>query len=452
MAKTRDVAAVDLGASHGRVIKGSFDGERLEIAVVHDFENSPVVLGGSIYWNHISLAANAIAGIAKAGGIASVGVDAWGHDFIPVTRDGSLLGSMYCYRDRRTARIDAGVTRKLKTFETYMTTGSGANPIATVCQLAALKQEEPAIYQAADTLLFVADYVSYLLCGQRFCNETQVSMGGMYDVAGRGWCAGVLEGLGLKGTWGTIARCGQIVGETPAGVKVVAVAAHDTASAFSFLPCYSDNNLILSNGTWALIGIKTAAPLLEKAAYECGLQAELGSFGEFMQICNLTGLWLLQELVKEWRGVDYQALNEAARRSDYDQIIDTQDESLAQPGNMAAKICDMIRRQGGVAPATPVEFYRCVLLSLCGQFNKGIRALETIYGRSYGAINVVGGGARNTYFNELIAQTTRKPVLAGPFEATAIGNILVQLMALGEIKDAAQAQAVLERSFAVTQY
>jgi len=446
MQKPVRALAVDLGASHGRVIRGTYDGDRLTMETVCDFPNMPVIVNGTYYWDHVALAANVLKGIEQAGEAASVGVDAWGHDYIPVSENGELIGQMFCYRDPRTTRIAPYMAEHLPELEAFLLTGEGVNAIATRAQLCALKKELPDTYAAARGILTVADYVNYLLCGVRKVNETQVSMGGMMDLQTREWCVPALEKLGLRTSWGDIARCGEVLGKTPEGMAVVAVAAHDTASALSFLPQYRDDHLLLSSGTWALVGVKEDHPVMTEETLRANLQAELGA-GEMLQINNLTGMWLMQELERQWGKIDYAQLNAEAAQSDYRETIDTQHGTLSLSGDMENKIKQLLTDGGKQLPETHADYYRCILFSLIEKFKETIAVLERIYHKKYTAIHIVGGGAKNTYFNQLIANETGKTVIAGPYEATAIGNILEQLCALGVIKSRAEAAAVLERSF-----
>ena len=441
-----NVLAVDLGASHGRVIRGCYDGEKLTMETVCDFPNMPVIVNGTYYWDHVALAANVLKGIEQAGEAISVGVDAWGHDYIPVSENGELIGQMFCYRDPRTTRIAPYMAERLSELDAFLLTGEGVNSIATRAQLCALKAELPDTYNAAAGILTVADYVNYLLCGVCRVNETQVSMGGMMDMQTRGWSKEVLEKLGLRSSWGEIARCGEILGKTADGKAVVAVAAHDTASALSFLPQYADDHLLLSSGTWALVGVKENNPVMTEETLRANLQAELGA-GEMLQINNLTGMWLMQELERQWGKIDYDTLNAEAAKSDYCETIDTQNGALSLSGDMENKIKKLLLEEGRKLPETHAEYYRCVLFSLIKKFKETIAVFERIYHKKYTAIHIVGGGAKNTYFNQLIANETGKKVIAGPYEATAIGNILEQLCTLGVIKTREEAAAVLERSF-----
>lgn len=438
--------AVDLGASHGRVIRGIYDGEKLELQTVCDFPNMPVIVNGEYFWDHIALAHNVLKGISEAGEAISVGVDAWGHDYIPVSENGELIGQMYCYRDERTSRIAPYMLEHLPELEGFLATGEGVNAIATRAQLAALKAEKPDTYNAAHSILTVADYINYLLCGVYKVNETQVSMGGMLDVVTRDWCRPIMKKLGLRESWGDIARCGEVLGKTADGKAVVAVAAHDTASALSFLPGYQDDHLLLSSGTWALVGIKENNPIMTEETLRANLQAELGA-GEMLVINNLTGMWIVQELERQWGKIDFNKLNAEAAESSYCQVIDTQHHSLSQSGGMEAKICALLEAEGKPLPQSHADYYRCVLFSLCKKFTDTIAVLEQVYNKKYSAIHIVGGGAKNTYFNQMIADRTGMRVIAGPYEATAIGNILEQLVALGVIESREEAAAVLERSY-----
>lgn len=446
MTKPACVLAVDLGASHGRVIRGTYDGEHLTMETVCDFPNMPVMVNGNCYWDHIALAANVLKGVEAAGEALSVGVDAWGHDYIPLSANGEIIGQMFCYRDERTQRIIPYMDAHLQELEGFLATGEGVNPIATRAQLCALKEEMPDTYAAIDSIVTVADYINYLLCGVRKVNETQVSMGGMLDIQTRDWCAPILKKLGLRESWGEIARCGEILGKTPSGMAVVAVAAHDTASALSFLPDYQDDHLLLSSGTWALVGIKENNPVMTEQTLRANLQAELGA-GEMLVINNLTGMWIMQELERQWGKIDYAALNAEAAKSDYCQVIDSQHHVLTQIGDMESKISGLLAAEGKPLPQSHADYYRCVLFSLCKKFTDTIEVLEEVYGKTYTAIHIVGGGAKNTYFNQMIADLTGKKVIAGPYEATAIGNILEQLVALGVIPSREAAAEVINRSF-----
>lgn len=447
MSEKINVLAVDLGASHGRVIRGTYDGITIVMETVYDFPNQPVKINDSYFWDHIAMAANVQKGIKEAGPAASVGVDAWGHDYIPVTAGGEIIGQMYSYRDARTDRVAADVAGLLSEEESFYKTGEGINGIATRVQLYALKKEKPETYAAADSIVSVADYINYLLCGVKKVNETQVSMGGMMDIKTRDWSEETLAKLTLKPRWGEIARCGEVLGKTEDGMSVVAVAAHDTASAMAFLPNYRDDHLILSSGTWALVGIKTMDPVMDEETLRGALQVELGSGNELLHINNLTGMWLMQELERDWGKVDYDELNAQAALSDYCETVNSQDASLSKPGNMEEKINVLLKEAGKPLPASHAEYYRCILFSLLKQFTDTIELIERKYSKKYTAIHVVGGGAKNKYFNQLIADATGKTVIAGPYEATAIGNILDQLLGLNIIKSRKEAMEIVSRSF-----
>lgn len=441
--------AIDLGASHGRVICGTFDRDEnvLSLQTIHDFPNGPVEKEGSYYWDHEEMVRQIRKGVSAAPDAVSIGVDAWGHDFIPLDDSGETVGDMFCYRDPRTNRVADEFENKLSAREAYDLTGAGTNPIATRVQLFALKKEQPEVYSRCKKIVTVADYINAKLCGVFKCNETQVSMGGMIDPVSRDWNRDVLSRLDLRTEWGEIARSGEILGKTEGGRTVIAIAAHDTASALSFPPGYNDKHLLLSSGTWALVGIKTTKPIINDTTFRANLQVELGSAGEWFQINNLTGMWIVQELEREWGKIDYDLLNKEAEGSSYYQTIDTQAYEISLPGDMSKKIISQLQEAGKPLPKSHADFYRCILLSLCERFCNTIHVLEEVYGKTYDAIHVVGGGAKNRYFNQMIADTTRKKVIAGPFEATAIGNLLEQFLALGIIGSRDEAYEIANRSF-----
>ena len=272
MSENVNVLAVDLGASHGRVIRGVFDGKTIRMETVYDFQNHPMKVGDSYFWDHIAMASNVEEGIKKAGPSLSVGVDAWGHDYIPLSKNGEIIGQMFSYRDSRTDRVAQDVSELVSEEDSYYKTGEGINGIATRVQLYALKKECPDTYEATESIVTVADYINYLLCHEARINETQVSMGGMMDIETRSWSSEILGNLGLKPSFGKIVRCGEVIGKTKDGMNVVAVAAHDTASAFAFLPDYSEDHLILSSGTWALVGIKTRNPIMDEETLRGNVQ------------------------------------------------------------------------------------------------------------------------------------------------------------------------------------
>ena len=438
-AVTKTVAAVDLGASSGRVMLGRVGPATLVLEEAHRFPNRPVPVGGTLHWDILSLYAGVLDGLRAAGGLAdgpldSIGVDSWAVDYGLLDADGALLGNPVHYRDERTAAIpEIGWL--------YGETGIQHAPFNTVYQLLAARNG--AQFAAARRLLLIPDLIAYWLTGVPGTELTNASTTQLIDPRTRDWASGVATQLGLDlGLFPPLRRPGDRIGpllprvaaetglapDTP----VTAVASHDTASAVVAVPATGPDFAYISCGTWSLAGVELASPVLGAASQQANFTNELGVDGTVRYLRNIMGLWLLQECMREWGATEVEPLLRAAAgipgpRS----VVDAADPGFLASGVMTSRIAEACRATGQPVPATPAEFTRCVLDSLALAHRRAVRDAVRLTGRDVAVVHLVGGGARNTLLCRLTADACGLPVVAGPAEATALGNVLIQARAHG---------------------
>jgi rhamnulokinase len=444
-------AAVDLGASGGRVMVGRVGPSLLELSEAHRFPNDPVRLPDGLHWDVLRLYQEVLGGLrsaARAGdGIASVGVDSWGVDYGLLDRGGALLGNPYHYRDARTEAIPGRVHERLPRERLYAVTGVQFLPFNTVYQLAA--DAAAGRLEAAGTMLLLPDLLSYWLTGSAGAELTNASTTGMLDLGGMRWSPRVLEAAGIPaGLLPELRRPGEVIGAPRAevatetglqpGAVVTAVGSHDTASAVAGVPAEGERFAYISCGTWALVGVELEHPVLEAASLAANFTNELGVDGRVRYLRNVMGLWLLQESLRVWaRGglpADLPALlGAAAALPAGGPVIDPDDPAFLPPGDMPARIQAACRDSGQPEPAGQAGVVRCILDSLASAFARTLREVVRLSGREVEVVHLVGGGARNRLLCDLVASACGLPVLAGPVEATALGNVLVQARAHGSV-------------------
>ena len=453
------VLAIDLGASNGRGIVGDFDGERLAISPVHSFPNRMAQIRGAWYWDIIRLYDETLTAMKRAEGFpggppSSVAIDGWAQDFGLLDREGNLLGNVHTYRDPYSAGMKEGFAELMGDEAFYARTGLETGGILSLFQLMGLREKEKAIYENAHTFLFVADLVKYFLTGEKNCCVTLAGLSGLFDIHEGRWSEEILGLAGLKRIFppvsGTRERIGVIdVPGRASRIQLLSVATHDTASALSFIPDQGEGAFLISSGTWSGAGHALAAPETKPEALRQGLLSELGFDESIYLVKNLTGLWIEQELLRQWDlgDVSAAALRLEAGNSHYGHAFDTQSEEFAAPGQMEEKILAALSGHGHPLPEGRAAIYRCVMRSLACKYRDTIEAFEANKGGKFDRIHIVGGGSQNALLNQLTADICGRPVSAGPAEATAIGNIAGQLLALGEIKDVGQAREVVSRSF-----
>jgi rhamnulokinase len=446
-----DFAAVDLGAESGRVVRGRLDGGRVELSVVHRFRNRPLRLPDGLRWNLLALFAEALDGLRRIGApLAGVGVDTWGVDYALLDGAGRVLGLPFHYRDARTDGMVERAHARVPRAELYAVTGIQTMPINTVFQL--LADEGTPALAAAERIALVPDLIALWLSGELANESTNASTTGLLDARSGRWARALIERLRLPAApfagepvqAGT--TLGPVLGHHGIDASVHAVASHDTASAFVAAPLRSPNAAILSSGTWSLLGLEIEEPVLTPQASEFNLTNERGVDGTVRLLRNVMGLWLVQECAARWDASydELQALASAARPDV--PLFDPDDEGLLRPGDMPARIAEACRAGGQQPPADRGEIVRSILVSLACKYRVVLDRLMRVTGRDVDIVHVIGGGARNELLCRLTADLLGRPVLAGPVEATALGNVLVQARAVGELGSLAEMRAVAAAS------
>lgn len=428
---TAAVAAVDLGASSGRVMVGRVGPDRLDLTEVGRFDNVPVTVGGTLHWDVLRLYRGVLDGLRAAGPVASVGVDSWAIDYGLLDADGRLLGNPVHYRDRRTDGVRATVP--------YAVTGIQHLPFNTVYQLVAAAGS--AQLAAAETLLLIPDLIAYWLTGAVGAELTNASTTGLLDARTHEWSADLMARLGIRRSlFPPLRRPGDRVGPVRAGagladgLVVTAVGSHDTASAVAGVPAGSERFAYISCGTWSLVGVELDRPVLTAESAAANFSNEVGVDGTVRYLRNVMGLWLLQESMRTWGTGDLDGLLRAAADVPANRsVVDPDDPVFLPPGDMPARIADACRRLDQPVPSAPAETVRCVLDSLAAAYRRAVADARRLSGREVDVIHLVGGGARNALLCQLTADACGLPVEAGPVEAGALGNVLVQARALGAI-------------------
>lgn len=445
-----------------------FDADGVALREVHRFPNRPVQVNRTLHWDALALWAGVLDGLriaARAGVLSGIGIDSWAIDYALLDADGALLGNPVHYRDARTDGIADAVDRLVPADELYALTGVQRLPFNTVYQLYAAR-ESAAMRQAA-SLLMIPDLFGYWLTGERGGELTNASTTGLFEVRAREWSSLLTKRLALRADLlpqvrepgerlGTVlasvaADCGM-----GAPVPVWTVASHDTASAVLGAPAVDDRFAYISCGTWSLVGVELDAPVTSEAARLANFSNELGVDGSVRFLRNVMGLWLLQESVRTWErtgaAVDLAALlAQAAQLPARRSVIDPDQPQFLPPGDMPARVQDECRRTDQPVPQAPAEITRCILDSLAAAYRRTVQAAGELSGAPVAAIHLVGGGAQNALLCQLTADACELPVVAGPVEAAAYGNVLVQARAAGVITGGrAELRALLRNTDTVT--
>lgn len=443
----RFVAAVDIGASSGRVILAGFDDVQrlLHLEEIHRFENRLHQQAGHDCWDfeHIYREiCNGLERIETRGfELDSIGIDTWGVDYVLLDRAGQPLGLPIAYRDHRTDGVMERVQAKIGREEIYSRTGIQFLQFNTLYQLQALMDENPAWLGQVDKLLLVPDYLHYRLCGQLSCEYTNATTTQLLNVHTGQWDTALLDSIGVPASWFLPpVQPGSVVGNwiSPKGraVKVITPATHDTGSAVAAAPLANERTAYISSGTWSLMGLESRTPLTGPDALACNITNEGGVEGTFRVLKNIMGLWLIQGVRNELGDCSFAELVVAARAVPAGAyLIDPNDASFMNPPSMIEAIQNFCLRSGQGKPVTPGELARCVFESLALLYKQTMAELEQVSGCKFDLIQIVGGGSNNAFLNQLTADYCRVPVATGPVEASALGNICYQLKGLGLLAD-----------------
>lgn len=465
--------AVDLGASSGRVIIGRIEDGALVTRETARFVNGPVALpragGTTLHWDILRLYSGVIDGLRRAGReygqLAGIGIDSWAADYGLLDAEGALVSNPVHYRDERTRGLPAKVFEHIPVHEHYSRTGVQVQPFNTIFQLAA--GAGTAQLAAACRLLLVPDLLGYWLSGVEVTEVTNASTTGLLDVTSHRWSAPVLRALdgGFGTSVGTLlapvvepgTRLGALRPEVVDSVdqsaaELIAVGSHDTASALVAVPASSSEFAFISCGTWSLVGVELTHPVLTEESRAANFTNELGVDGTVRYLRNVMGLWLVQECVRTWseRGGKVELDRLLAAAADVPPlrcVIDVDEPGFMAPGDMPARVVDAATRLGQRPPQTPAEIVRCIVDSLALAYRRAVHQASALAGREVGVVHMVGGGSRNALLCQLTADATGLPVVAGPAEAAAMGNLLVQARALGAVEgDLPYLRAVVESS------
>ena len=471
MSETSKVLAFDFGASSGRAMLFTFDGEKLSIEEMHRFSNDPVTVGGHFYWDVLRLFHEIKNGILKtmhAGhtDILSIGIDTWGVDFGLFDKNGNLLGNPCHYRDSRTDGMIDQADKEVGKRYIFDHTGIQFTFFNTLFQLMAIRKD-PSL-EIAEHLLFAPDIFNYFLTGEMKNEYTIASTSQMLDAKKRTWDKELLEKLSIPTKLlGELVQPGTVIGYLTdelceelgcPKIPVVAVGSHDTASAVASVPVTEDYPYAyISSGTWALMGSELDEPEITDASFRYDFTNEGGVCGKIRFLKNIMGLWIVQECRRQWKRegkeFSFDDLETAARNATpHRSFIDPDDLSFAPPGNMPRRIREFCEKTGQPVPETEGEIIRCAMESLALKCRMVVDALEDVQGKKLEAVHMLGGGIKDTMFCEFVASATGKKVLAGPVEATSTGNALMQLMAMGKISDLTSARKVVKASFPVKTY
>jgi len=463
--------AIDLGAESGRAMLGRI-GERLTLDEVHRFWNGPVHVGDHIHWDILRLWSEIQNGLRIAAGngegsLAGIGVDTWGVDFGLLDSSDYLIGNPYHYRDARTNGMIEAACQILPLEEIYNQTGIQFMQLNTLFQLFAMRQENDPALQSARTLLTIPDLFNFWLTGTKANEFTISTTTQCYNPREKRWASELLAALDIpQHIFGQIVPPGTLLEQLRASVAedasceripVIAVGSHDTASAVAAVPAEGNDFIYISSGTWSLIGIESYEPIINANSLKYNVTNEGGVCDTIRFLKNIMGMWLLQESRRQWakagKNYSYDELtNLAAEAPALKSFVSVADNRFLAPGNMVERIQAFCRETNQPVPQTHAEVVRCILESLALEYRWGTEKLRELSGKALPVIHIIGGGSRNRLLNQFTADATGCEVIAGPVEATAIGNVLLQAIGLRHLSSLAEGRALVLRSFDVTSY
>ena len=462
----KNYLAFDLGASSGRAILGTIEDGKISLKELHRFPNGPVSINGGLFWNIIGLFTELKTGLAKAlqetPDIEGIAIDTWGVDYTFIDSDGFIVGNPRNYRDPRTEDVMDYAFEKISKEKIYELTGIQFMSINSVFQLAASVRDNDKQLQIADKLLFTPNALSYLFCGNVSAEYSIATTSQIFNPTTKTWAWEIINALGLKPSlFPQIVPSGTIVGELLPSIqeelkcgpiKVILTGSHDTASAVAAVPVEPGSNwAYLSSGTWSLIGLELDEPLINAETLAANYTNEGGVGGKIRFLKNIMGLWLIQQCRDEWirQGCEYsfgKMVELAAAAEPFFAFVDPNDQSFVTPGNMPQRIVDYCKKTGQRVPETHGQIIRIALESLAMRYRRSVIELSKITGKKIDVLHIVGGGCKNDLLNQFTANACGCKILTGPVEATALGNIVVQAMATGDVKDLAEARRIVAAS------
>ena len=463
------VLAFDFGASSGRAIIGELKDKKLTLKEIHRFDNEPVYINDGFYWDLPRLFHEVKQGILKAEseGYENIGIDTWGVDYALVTKSGQFIGYPYNYRDERTIPMLDKVREIMPDAELYKMSGIQVMNINTLYQLMETKLNHPEIYDLADKFILMPDLFGYLLTGKVYAESTMASTTQLLEPYTKEWNWELIEKLGLKKSlFPELVDSGTHIGALKEEIlkelgisqkNLIAVSGHDTASAVAAVPAKSDSFVYISCGTWSLFGTELSEPCINDMSAELNIANETGYAKTTRFLKNIIGLWMIQETRRQFKreGKDYSyaEMEKMAREAEaFKCFIDPDDPRFTPPGNQMARIRQFCKETGQRIPETDGEIVRCIYESLALKYKHTFNNLQKCTGKTFDSIHMVGGGTKDNFLCQMTADATSTPVVAGPIEATAAGNIAVQLIAAGEIKDLKEAREIIANSFDVIHY
>ena len=471
MTATQSFLAFDLGAESGRGVLGRFDGAKIELEELHRFPNGGVRVLDSLHWDVLRLWSemkNALSLCARRKEeLKGIGVDAWGVDFALIAKDDSLVGLPYHYRDSRTDGMLETAFARLSRQEIFQRSGGQFIQINTLYQLLSMVACESPLLKVAETFLMIPDLFNFWLTGRRVCEFTNATTTQFYDPRRKCWSAEIFNAIGLpQRLLPEIVQPGTQLGtllpavsdETGLGaIPVIAPGAHDTASAVAAVPARNENWAYISSGTWSLMGIEVSDPIISDQVLHLNFTNEGGVADTFRFLKNIMGLWLLQECRRTWerraREMPYDLLTRlAADAQPFKSLIEPDDETFLSAGDMPSRIIDYCKRTEQASPADEGDFVRCILESLALKYRWVSEKLELISGKPIDVLHIVGGGVQNKLLCQFTANATGVPVVAGPTEATAVGNIMVQAISTGLVNSISDAREIISHSFELETY
>lgn len=473
MQEAMKFVAVDLGASSGRVVAGLWDGRRFSLEELHRFGNGGVSVRGSVDWDVLRIWSEIQSGLMKykarfGDSPAGIGVDAWGVDFGLLDKRGRLLGNPSCYRDPRTNGIPEKVFARVSEAEIFAATGVQTMQINTLYQLASMVMADDPKLDVAETLLMIPDLVNYFFGGEKSVEYTEASTTQMYRFGTKDWDREMLRRVGIpERILPGVVMTGTVLSTVGRDVldmcglartfPVIAVASHDTASAVASIPNLDGRSAFISSGTWSLMGVELDAPVTSERARALNFTNEGGCGGSTLLMRNITGLWILQECVRRWEKdgtrCGWDELIAAAKAAEaFRSVILPNADEFGAPGNMLEAVRGYCWTSGQVAPETMGEFARCCFESLSLAYWSALEALRDLTGRDIRTLRVVGGGCLNTFLCQMTADACGCEVVSGPAEASALGNVMLQAVATGQLPDVAAGRASIGESLECVTY